>query len=368
MKFEVLQSSFSKILGYSLKFVSSRAQLPILANFYIEASKNSILIQSTNLEISFSSHLGAKVDQEGKITVPARTLFDIISNLPNETIAISSEKEQLKIISQGFQGSLAALDSTDFPPVPSSLGKEGIKLPKDKFLEALSLTLFAVSQDETRPALTGVLFIFRQKEVVLVATDGFRLSQKKFLLSGNRPERKFILPKGILTELTRLSDLEEEAIDLEFNGADNQVVFGIGSTILTSRIIGGEFPNFEKIIPSTTTSKILVDKEEMARAVKLASVFARDSANIVKLKAAKGALGINAESAKSGTEETKVEIKHEGEEVEVSYNYRFLEEFLNNAKGDEIEMNFSGSSSPGVFKDTDDKDFLHLIMPVKIQG
>jgi DNA polymerase-3 subunit beta len=261
------------------------------------------------------------------------------------------------------------MNPSDFPEVPRSLGKATFVLPKEDFLEALSQVLFATSIDETRPVLTGTLLIFRKDQLVLVATDGFRLSQKKITLKGGIKEGKLILPKNVLMEVLRLSS-EGEEILFEPRPKDGQCVFALDDTILSSRLLEGEFPDFEKIIPKETNLKIGLDKEELLRAVKLSSVFARDSANIVGIRVLKDAVELSAESQLAGSQKTEVEAKVEGsvKDFEISFNFRFLEEFLHAVKSEEVQIEFSTSSSPGVFLDPKDPTFLHLIMPVRLQN
>jgi DNA polymerase-3 subunit beta len=368
MKVQVLQENFAKALTTASRFASTRAQLPVLGNILLSASKNKLSVSSTNLEISIALVVGAKVEKEGSITIPARTITDLISNLKPGALELEAEKEQLHVVAEKFRSTLSGMNPSDFPEIPQSIGKTASSLPKQEFLEALSQVLFAASIDETRPVLTGILLIFKKGQLLLVATDGFRLSQKKLELKATTKEGKLILPRNVLMEVLRLAG--EEEILFEAKPSDGQCVFAIDSTILSSRVLEGEFPDFEKIIPKETNLKINLDKEELLRAVKLSSVFARDSANIVEIKVLKETVELSAESQLAGSQETQVEAKVEGsgKDFEISFNYRFLEEFLHAAKGEEVQMEFSTSSAPGVFIDPKDPSFLHLIMPVRIQG
>lgn len=371
MKLQILQEDFSKVISIASRFTSPKAQLPILGNILLSSSGTKLSVAATNLEVSISISIGAQVEKEGEITIPARVISDLVSNLPSGQTSLEAKKEQLKISAQGFSSLISGMNTGDFPSVPSSLAKEVVKLPKEDFITALSQVSFAASVDETRPVLTGVLFIFQPSGLTLVATDGFRLSQKKIPLKAVKEKKRVILPRLALSEIPRLSG-DEENISFSFRDKDNQVVFGLSKAILSSRILEGEFPNFEKIIPKESNYKINLDKEELLRAVKLASVFARDSANVVKFKAKKGVVEISAESPHTGRQETQVDAKVEGvtekKPFSISFNYRFLEDLLNAVEGDEVQINFSGPSAPGVFTDPKDKSFLHLIMPVRIQS
>lgn len=373
MKAQILQENLTKALVLASRFASTKAQLPVLGNILLSAKSNKLLICSTNLEISIVTWIGAKVEKDGDITVPARVITDLVTNLEPGTVNLESEKEILKISSPKFSFEVAGMNANDFPSVPQGLGKKSLILTKGDLVTAISKVLFATSIDETRPTLTGVLFIFKKNlsaragELVLVATDGFRLSQVKLPLLSSLGADNVILPKGVLGELGRLSETEEK-INLSFKKEENQVTFEIGDIILSSRTLEGSFPDYEKIIPKEPKVSVRTDKEEFLRAVKLASVFARDSANIVKIKILKDGLEISGES-QSGSQKGKVDAKVEGKvELEIAFNFRFLEEFLHAARGEEIKIELSDADKPGVFTDTTDSDFLHLIMPVAIQG
>jgi len=368
MKLKVLQENLSKALINASRFTTSKAQLPILGNIKLEAKKTKLIISATNLEMSISISVGAQIEKDGEIAVPSKIITEIINNLQPGTVSLAAEKEQLKISANSFSSNISGMNTSDLPLIPQKLNeKVSILLPKENFIDALSQVLFATSIDETRPILTGVLMIFKGKDLIMVGTDGFRLSQKKIKLEQSYKVSNIVLPKGIIGELIKTSS-EKENILFESKKEENQVIVSIDDTILSTRVLEGEFPDYEKIIPKSSTIKINVDKEEFQRAVKLASVFARDSANIVKIEVQKDSLTLSAESQSSGSQKTKIDAKVDGEALKIAFNYRFLEEFTHSIKGEEIEMQFSNSNAPGIFLDPKDGEFLHLIMPVRIQG
>ncbi|HJX59337.1 MAG TPA: DNA polymerase III subunit beta [Patescibacteria group bacterium] len=367
MKLEVLQENLNKALVSASRFVSPKAQLPVLGNILLKATKTKLIVASTNLEISVASSIGAQVKEEGEITVPARSITEIVANLLPGSMSISSEKEQLKIESQSSTLVLSGMNSADFPSVPQKIEvARAVPFPKEPFLNALGQVLFSTSIDETRPVLTGALMIFASGKLTLVATDGFRLSQKKISLPGKLNSR-VIIPKTALIECLRLAP-EEQEILFDYKEKENQIVFGFSDTVLSSRVLEGDFPDFEKIMPKQSSLSLELDKEDFLRAVKLASVFARDSANIVKLSIGKNSVEVLAESSQAGNQKTQVEAKTEGPGLEIAFNYRFLEELLHAIKGETLRVELSSPGSPGVFKDASDPDFIHLIMPVRVQS
>ena len=373
MKFQILQENFAKALSISSRFVSNRAQLPVLSNIFLCAKKNKLTVASTNLEVSVSIDVGAKVEKEGDITVPAKAINDLVSNLSSGTVSVQGEKEKLYIKAPNFTSGLLGMNASDFPSIPHSVGKNAIKLSRDDFIESLSYVLFSVSFDETRPVLTGVLLIFDGKDLHLVSTDGFRLSRRRMTmdLKGiKEKEFRIILPKTSLSELSRLfSDYDN--IDFSYQKGESQVVFEAQGSVLSSRTIEGDFPDFEKIIPKDKNYHLSLDREDMLRAVRLASVFARDSANVVRLKIKKNSVDFIAESSQAGSQENsvdaKVEFDSKDERLEIAFNCKFLEDFLNSIKGNDINISLTDANSPGLFTDLKDKDYIHLVMPVKLK-
>jgi len=375
MKLQILQENLEKAISTTSRFASTRAQLPVLGNILLTTQKSKVYISSTNLEISASVQVGAKIEEEGEVSVPAKVISELIANLPKETITLSAEKEQLKVSVSGFTSTILGINTSDFPKVPNSINKEkAMSFSQGELIKALAQVLFASSSDETRPVLTGVLFQFKKNILSLVATDGFRLSRKNLIIkTEEKAHENIIIPKTILGEFSR-TESDDENILLGIQDKEKQVIFGMGDTILSSRLLEGEYPDFEKIIPKELLIKVLVDKEEFLRAVKLASIFARESANIVKIKVLKDSIKVSAESGSAGSQETEVDAKIEGPETslgskngfEIAFNYRFLEDFIHSVVGEEIKMEFSGVSSAAVFTDSPDESYLHLIMPVKI--
>ncbi len=365
MQVDVLQEELSKALQLATRFVNLRAQLPILANVVLSAQKTKLTILATNLEISIAISLGAKVQKEGAIAIPGKALADIVSNLSTQTITLKSKEEKLGITSENFSAVISGINAADFPELVKEIDKNAIELPKEKIKSALSQVVFSTATDEARPILTGVLFIFSKGALLLVATDGFRLSYKKIPLPAVKNEQKLILPRNFINELLRILTNENFNLKFSFQSSEKQAIFGVPKAVISTRIIEGEFPDFEKIIPRESKVSITLDKEEFLRAVRIASVFARESSNVIQLKILKNNIKVSAESSRTGSQETTLDAKVKGEELTISYNYRFIEEFLAVCPSDEIELSFSDPNSPGVFRDTKDPDFLHLIMPIR---
>lgn len=375
MKLSVIQKNLKDSLTLCSHFISPKAQLPILGNIKLKTTSSKLILSSTNLETSVSTSIGAKVEKQGEITVPGRILTEIVSNLSLGNVNLEVKKESMVIECGSFKSTVSGMNTSDFPVVPTNLAKKNVvKFGREDFVKALQKSQFAVSLDETRPVLTGVLFLFKGNNLYQVATDGFRLSQVKIALGLKTDIKNLIIPRAILSEISKSEGGDE--ILFSYNKKDSQVLFGVGDSVFSSRVIEGEFPDFEKIIPKTSTFKLTVDKHELEQAVKLASVFARDSGNIIRLKVIGDRLQVKSESSNSGNQETEVEVKIETEDppaggkvdLEIAYNYRFLEEFIKASEGDSIEIELTTPDKPGKFLDPTNPNFLHLIMPIKVQG
>jgi len=373
MKFSVKQENLKNSLNLCSHFISSKTQLPILGNVLLKTSKTKLFLASTNLETSVSTSIGAKIEKEGEITVPGKIFTDIVSNLSSELININVEKEKLIIESSGFKSGISVMNSSDFPTVPMFLDKKDcLSLKNEEFINIVDKCLFCVSNDDTRPVLTGVLFLFEKNKLRLVSTDGFRLSSIFLDTKETLETEKVIIPKTILNEISK-NQVNGE-ISLSFNKKDNQVVFGTGDTVFSSRVIEGDFPDFEKIIPKSFLFRVSVDKYEIEQAVRLASVFAKESGNTLKIKVFEDKIKITSESNVSGSQEMEIDasIEKEGRNVpkglEIAFNYKFIEDFLKNTKGDNVVMEFTTPDKPVKFLDPKLSNFLHLIMPIRIQS
>lgn len=369
MKIQILQENLNRGLNITSRSISTKAQLPILANVLLKTDKSRLQISATNLETGVALWLGAKVEKEGEITIPAKILTEIVASLPPEKINLEVEGNSLKISSPGYEATLNGIPATEFPKSPAYSPGTLLSLPSKKLLEAINQVAFAAATDEGRPILTGVLFKLQEKKLSLVATDGYRLSLKTIELeTPAKEEVSLLLPAKTLMEVGRIiTDEKAQIVQMGFTKEQNQVVFVFADLELFSRVIEGEFPDYLKIIPQSFSTKVLLDRENFTRAVKVVSIFARDSANIVKLKVGKSLLEISANSPQVGENKNSLEAKLEGEENEIAFNYRFVQGFLGAVSQPEISLEITGPLNPGVFRTIGDESFLHIIMPVRLQ-
>ncbi len=370
MKLTILQENLNKGLSIVGKFVKSKPQLPILENILFSAEKGSLKLSATNLETGINLRLPAKVEQEGKITIPARIIVDFISSLPADKVLFELNKDKLSVSCRNYKASFNGISATEYPAVPSietlKEGFEKVSLEAKKLIKAIEQVAFTASQDESRPILTGVKMNFGES-IGLASTDGYRLSLKTINLKTKQKDEKLIIPALALMELVRVYLQGEEKEEIEMVKDDNQIIFAVKGAEIITRLLEGEYPDFEKIIPQDCETKIVLDREELQQAVKTASILAKDSANIVKFKIIENKLEIEADAPEVGENKTSLEIKKEGENCEIAFNYRFLQEYLGILDSKEIQIELSGPLKPGVFKPAGKNSFLHIIMPVRIK-
>ena len=379
MKLDVLQENLTKALGTISHVISPRPQIPILSHVLMTATDNKFTLTASNTETTIIVPIGAKIETEGAFTLPAKTFQDLIASLPAEKIFIETTESQLKIKSSNFTGKINGTSAAEYPALtPGFSGSAFWEIDPTVLASAVNKSLFSTATDESRALLTGVLFKVQKNGLTLAATDGFRLSKIDLpeIQFPRGPLESVVLPSKSLSEVSKLlsekieEKQEKNKIKICFL-ENNQVLFIIGDIKIYSRLISGTFPDFEKIIPSESNLQIVTRSEELAKAVKLASIFARESANIVKLKLEVNKLKISANAAEVGENESEIDIevkKGIGTELQIAFNYRYILDFLNSlGKDTKITIDFNTSLTPGVFRSASDKNFLHLIMPVRVQ-
>lgn len=369
MHFLILKENLYKALTIIARNISTKPQLPVLSNILLQAENGQLKITTTNMDLGIIMTVPAKVDKTGEITVPGKLLTEFVSMLSADKVEFMLDGTNLAVKTNTNQATFTTIPAAEFPSSPP------FSQPKNTFLfkkikDAVSRTAFAASIDEGRPVLTGVKTMLVAGKLTLVATDGYRLSLENVDIPGKNDELKINLPARTLSEVIRIAqELKTEEIGFSIIEKKNQAVFSLPGAIIFTRVIDGEFPNIEKIIPTGFKTRITVDKEQFTQAVKTASLFARGAANIIKIKVEKDGLRLSANTPQVGQNEDFVEAKVEGEETEIAFNYRFLLDLLANFPEESLVIESSGALNPGVFKPgKPTPSFLHIIMPVRVQG
>jgi DNA polymerase-3 subunit beta len=371
MEFIINQQDLSLILQIISRSVSQKPHLPILSNILFEAKNGVLKLQATNLEIGTTITLHNKIKKEGKITIPAKIINEFISSLPQGEILIEENENSVNLNSGKFQARISTTPPDEFPAVPTSQNQPDLKIDSTVFQKALDQVIFAAAAEEGRPVLAGVLFNFKNNELEMVATDGYRLSFKR-IPQKSKIDSKIIIPAKSLVEVSKIISevgAKDEKIDLILSREQNQIIFKISNIEIVSRLIEGEFPDWEKIVPHAFEIKSQIDREEFLKAVKITSVFARDSSSVIKLKIGGKSIILSANTKEVGDNISEVDAKTTGGEGEIAFNYRYLIDILGEMDSKEVNFNMIGPLNPGMFRDEDKTgDFFHIIMPVRLQS
>lgn len=363
MEFTVLTTEFSKTLQSALRFVSSRATLPILSSVKLKSEGASLMVIATDLEMSMVGKIGAQVVSEGECAVPAKQLAEIISNLSTREVSLKIEKELLVIYSEGFKATLATSGVSEFPAVTVVAPEGGYILSFDSLSKALKRVLFAVGVDEARPIFTGVLFSSLAGKLRLVATDGFRLSKFEMGSLGEGVEDfSFVVPRKILGEIGRFA---ADNVTFKYSQEEKTIIFGLGEVVVTSRVIEGNYPNFEKIIPKNHECSVNVSLDDLSRIVKMAQVFARQSSGKLTLAIGESTIKVGAESTGLGETLSEVSAKVEGDPFEMYLNGKYLEDCLAVITSESVDLKGVDANSALQVYDPSESNFLHLVMPLK---
>lgn len=368
MNVSVLQENLQKAITRSSRIVSPRPTVPVLSTVLVQAREGAVSITASSLETTETVLVAAKVATEGALCVPAKLFSELVLSLPAGTVTLEEKEGALRVSCAGVRASVAALPGSEFPPPGEADGKGGVLLGKEEFVRGLSLVLFAAATDADRPLLTGVKMVSGEGGVTLAATDGYRLSVYRSSLA--LPSGlNIVVPARTLGEVVRVCQEEKDAKGVSFvDSHGGQVAIRLGDTTIVTRQIDGTYPNFEKTIPTKHTTKATTDGAALARAVKSASIFARDSANIVRLHVGSDLITVSANAPQVGENTVDVDAKTQGDEADIAFNSRFLLDLLANAPGEELVFEMTGALNPGVFTFPKDPAFLHLIMPVRIQA
>ena len=369
MKVTLLAENIQTKLPHLLHAVSSRSQLPILNNILFQAEEGSITLSATDLEIGIRIQIPAKVEEKGEITIPAKTFSEIVGSLPSGNIGFTLDGQTLVMKTKHTTSKFQITPKDEFPSLYEEKGEELLRLKKSILKKEFQKVVFAASVDVGRPALSGILFSTDEEGgVLLVATDGYRLSLKKFPMKQKEKadtEETLLISARVIKEALLLKD--EDEIVIYASKTKNQIVFEQQDTLLVGRLIDAQFPPYQKIIPQSATTTVVVDRSDIEKAVKMCAVFARESSNIVRFTVGKEGIDVSAGSSQVGENNVFVEAVVTGEGGTIAFNARYLLDLFANVEEKELVLEMTTATSPGVFKVQKDSSFLHLIMPIRLQ-
>ena len=364
-----MQENLARGLQVASRAVSTRATLPVLANVLLRTEDAGLKLTATNLEIGITAWVPGRVDSEGSLTVPARLFSDIVNGLPaGERVDLELESgTSLRIKAGRYQTHLRGIDAEEFPVIPSPGERPTTRISQRALRRALSEVAFAAATDEARPILTGVLTHFSGDRLTLAAADNYRIAVKTLPLLDSVEDTSLVVPARSYNELMRVLADSDDPVEVMLASSKSQILFHLEGIDLVSRLIDGQFPNYQQVLPTSHTSRAVVDRDELLKAVRLSAFIASSAANVLKLTVGDEGAGTVtiAAAADVGDAQGEVESANEGEGVQIAFNARYLQEALQNVDEAQLALEFSGPLSPGVIRPTGDEDYVHVIMPVR---
>jgi len=376
MKLSCFQEKLNHGLNVVGRAAAARTTLPITSNVLLETDQSRLKLSATNLEMAISCWIGAKVEEEGAITVNARLLTEFINSLPNDKVDISlpARSKSLKLKCARFEARISGVDAKDFPPVPALEGGVSTSVKAEDFRQAISKVVFSAAVDESRPVLTGVNAEFDGGSLTLAAADGFRLAVYKMSLAEPVKEKMTaIIPARTLGELNRLSGEQDETITITIDTQKSQILFKLKDIEIVSQLIQGTFPQYAQLIPQSYSSRAVVDTSAFQMATKAAAIFARDGGGIVRLimtpgnDKLPGKLSISARSEEIGEDEGEIDAAVEGKEAKIAFNGKYLTDVLGVISESQAALEVTNPSSPGVIRPVGVDNYTHVIMPMFVQ-
>jgi DNA polymerase III subunit beta len=375
MELSCLQENLTKGLQTVGRAVSTTTTLPITKNVLLTTDQNRLKLAATNLEMAISCWIGAKVEKEGSITIPARLLTEFVNSLPNDKIDISLSQHTLHLKSGRFEARINGLDATDFPPIPQVTDGIATSVEADVLRLGIGQVAFAAATEESRPVLTGVHAEFDESKLTLASADGFRLAvYKAATLSPVKEKSAVIIPARALNELSRHLVENEEPIEITVNKQKSQILFRLKNIEMVSQLIQGNFPNYSQLIPQNYETRAIIDVSEFLRATRMSSIFARDGSGIVRLivtpgeeDAKAGKLSVSARAEEIGDNVAEIDASVDGNASKIAFNARYLADVLGVLKQTQVALETTTSSSPGVIRPVGIDNYVHVVMPMFVQ-
>ncbi len=354
--------------------VERKNTIPILANVLIEADGDQVKLLATDLEVGLRSKCSASVTKGGSLTLPAKKLYEIVKALPETDVRIEEDKNGVKVAADRFDSRMQTLPREDFPTLPDAPGVAGsrVTLPRDVLKNMIAKTQFAITGEDTRYFLNGALFIQRPDSLGLVSTDGHRLAlitvprDRSKAKGKGEDEERVILPRKTLLELARL--LSEGEGDIQYERGENHLFFDVGGRLLISRMIDGQFPAFERVIPKTNDKRVEFDRDRLTNAVKRVALLSNERSRAVKVQIDKGKVEIASSSPEFGEAKEILIVDYTGTPVTICFNAQYVLDFLAVVETDSVGLEFKDEMSQAVMKPVgaDGYDYTYVIMPMRV--
>ena len=363
-----MQENLARGLSVVSRAVSSRSTLPVLANVLLRTEDAGLKLTATNLEIGITYWVPGKIETDGATTVPARLLTDLVGSLPaSERVDLELQgADTLHLRCGRFATHVKGIDADEFPTIQTAGERPTTRVSQKVMKRALEEVIFAAASDEARPILTGVLAKFEGSKLTLAAADNYRIAVRTIDVLDPVEAASVVIPARALGELARILSDTDDPVELVLAQARNQVLFHLEGVDLVSRLIDGQFPNYQTVLPATHSTRAELDREELLRAVRPAALIASSSANIVKLQVGGDDTGVTVTAtADVGDYTGDVEATIEGDATTIAFNARYLNDVLGNVQADRFALELNGPLSPGVFRPVGDDAYVHVVMPVR---
>jgi DNA polymerase-3 subunit beta len=347
--------------------VERKNTIPILANVLIEAKGDEVRMLATDLEVALRSKCHASVAKGGSLTLPAKKLYEIIKALPETDVRIEEDKKGVKVAADRFDSRMQTLPREDFPTLPDASGKTRATLPRNALKQMVEKTQFAITGEDTRYFLNGAKFVLRPDTLTLVATDGHRLALVEVAHNvGINEEIGVILPKKTLLELGKL--LAEDDGDVLFEAGENHLFFDVGGRMLISRMIDGQFPAYERVIPKNNDKEIDFEKERLTSAVKRVALLSNERSRAVKFEIGKGKVEVTSSSSEFGEASEEIAVDYSGAPLAISFNAQYVLDFLSAVETDSVQLSLKDEVSQAVMRPIGAQgySYTYVIMPMRI--
>jgi len=367
MRLTCSQKELSNALNIANKAVNLNNTLPVLNNVLLRAEGKKLHFTTTNLEVAITYWIETEVKNEGEITIPSKLFTSYMNYLKDDTVDLSVEAGNTVVVkSKDSTTKIKGIDAVEFPSIPL-VEKEGEAVIKVKDLkQAIGQVVFSAAFNTTRPVLSGVYFVANKDQLSMVATDSYRLSEKVIPVEKIGGDISCIIPAKTIVELGYVLDTFGEDESVTIITSKNQVFFSIGAFNLTSRLIEGQFPNYEQIIPKSTKTKIMFAVDELSLVLKRLNLFAKENNNKVVFTTGDQKVVITTDSTQYGEEEVVMENDMEGDKAEIALNSQYILDALSNIGSKKISFEISDKSNPVIIKPETENGYLHIIMPLKI--
>ena len=377
MKISCLQQNLSRGLAIVGRAVATRSNLPVLQNVKISTQNDMLVLTGTNLDIAITTKIGAQIEEEGEITIPARLLTDFVNTLPDDRIDMESSADLMSVSLKclRFEANINGTDPAEFPPIPTVDEGSTIKIDPQILKETVDYVAFAAATEDSRPVLTGIKVEVNNDDFTFAAADGFRLAVYQGKLVDSIDDNfEFIIPARSMQEIGRLIGTDSSPVEFIVTSAGTHALFNIGNVEIVSQLMPGSFPNYRSLIPENYKNQVIADLSDFTNAVKTASIFARDGSGIVRIQIVNNGdssgLSISSRAEELGENQGEIDARVEGEideESRIAFNNKYLADVLDVLGEGEVVFEMTGASSPGVLRSISKPGYTHVVMPMFVQ-